>query len=205
MIISVYVILIVFCIIGFKPLAKDAITYTMIAQHPQRTMLKYKDVWDDRTIVEKPNPGDVYHDDEVVGHITIPKMGYYEMPVYYGSDKINNNWQITTAGYLGNWDMFGDKGVAVVGTHNYQLFRNLGVLQPGDLFLIETEHDLFIYEVTGHRIFDHTKDNWTDAAYRDAQDYSVNLMTCYPIDQGIEATQDRYIVYSKMVRGAHYE
>lgn len=203
-IISIYVLLIVFCLTGFKPFAEDALTFTMISQHPEKTMLKYKNIWNDRTIERLPNPGNTYRDDQLVGHITIPKMGYYEMPIYYGSDDVNNNWQITTAGYLGNWDMFGDKGVAVVGAHNYQLFKNLEALQPGDLFLIETSKDIFVYEVTGHTIFDHTKDSWVQTAYNDAQDYSVDLMTCYPIEQGGEDTQDRYIVYSKMVHGTQY-
>lgn len=202
---GVYGLLIVFCVIGFKPLAKDALTYTMISQHPEQTMAKYKGIWNDRTIKKIPNPKKSYREDYIVGRITIPKMEYYEMPVYYGSDKNNNNWQITTAGYLGNWDMFGEKGVAVVGAHNYQLFKNLEVLQPGDLFLIETEDDIFLYEVTGSTIFDHEKDRWTDVAYHAAENYSVNLMTCYPIDQGEEETQDRYIVYSKMIRGTQYE
>lgn len=203
-IISVYVLMLVFCMVGFKPFARDALTYTMISQHPEKTLEKYKNIWSDRTIKKESNPGYVYNDDQIVGRITIPKMGYYEMPIYYGSDDVNNNWQITTAGYLGNWDMFGDKGVSVVGAHNYQLFKNLEALQPGDQFLIETDHDIFIYEVTGHTVFDHKTDDWTQTAYDDAQDYSVDLMTCYPIKQGADATQDRYIVYSKMIRGTQY-
>lgn len=196
--------MIAFCVIGFKPLARDALTYTMISQNPEQTMLKYKNIWNDRTIRETSEPSRVYHSGEIVGHITIPKMGYYEMPIYYGSDRINNNWQITTAGYLGNWDMFGEQGVSAVGAHNYQLFKNLEVLQPGDLFLIETKDDIYIYQVTGHAIYDHTEDVWADVAYGDAPSYSCDLMTCYPIEQGAEATQDTYIVYSKMLRGTKY-
>lgn len=202
--VSVYGLMIAFCLIGFKPFAKDALTYTMISQNPQKTLSKYEGVWEERRIRKAAISPKTYENGEIVGSITIPGMGYYEMPIYYGSDKINNNWQITTAGHLGNWDMFGEKGVAAVGAHNYQLFKNLNVLQPGDLFLIETADDIFVYEVLGHRIYNHITDDWTQTAYEDALEYSVNLMTCYPIDQGAEATEDTYIVYSKMVRGTQY-
>lgn len=203
-IITIYVLMAVFCVLGFKPFARDALTYTMISQNPEKTMLKYRNIWNDRTIRRIREPHHVYSSGEIVGHITIPKMGYYQMPIYYGSDTINNNWQITTAGYLGNWDMFGEKGVAAVGAHNYQLFKNLELMEPGDLFLIETPDDIFIYQVTGHAIYDHTKDVWSQVAYDNAPACSVDLMTCYPIEQGAETTQDTYIVYSKMVRGSEY-
>lgn len=199
-----YLLLVLLCIVGFGPFAKESVTYTSVSQNPDATMEKYKDIWADRTIRELPARSRSYKSGEVVGHITIPKMEYYEMPIYYGSDKINNNWQITTPGYLGNWDMFGECGVASVGAHNYQLFQNLGVMETGDLFLIDTKDDIFIYEVTRTDIYDHTKDDWTKLTYTQAEKYSVSLMTCYPIEKGAEATLDTYIVYSTMVRGTKY-
>ena len=204
LLIMVYTLLLIFCLAGFKPFAKDALTYTAISQNPEKTMERYKDFWDSRTITEKPFHGRVYESGEIVGYITIPKMEYYEMPIYYGSDLINNNWQITTLGHLGNWDMFGENGRAAVGAHNYQLFSNLPVMEEGDLFLIETPDDIYIYEVTGSRVYDHTVDDWHQVAYEDALPYSVSLMTCWPIEQGAEATNDTYIVYSKMVRGTKF-
>lgn len=193
-----------FAIIGFKPLAQDAETYTRWIQNPTDTIEKYKDMWTDRTIVEKDAIPFHYNSGDMVGTITIPKMDYYEMPIYYGSNEINNNWQITTLGHLGNWDMFGEKGCAAVGAHNYQLFSTLPLLEKGDLFLIETEHDIFIYEVIGYHIYNHEVDDWYKVSYQDAEDYSVNLMTCWPIQQENEASEDTYIVYSKMVKGTKY-
>lgn len=196
--------MVIICILGFKPFAQDAITFTILSQEPEKTIKKYEDVWDDREIKEVPATERTFKSGEIVGRITIPAMEYYEMPVYYGSDKINNNWQITTVGYEGNWDMFGEDGVATVGAHNYQLFKTLDVMKPGDLFLIETDDDIYIYEATRIDIYDHTKDDWTKLTYDEAERYSVNLMTCYPIVQGAEATLDTYIVYSKMVSGTKY-
>lgn len=199
-----YCLMALFAVLGFATFAQGALTYTQIRQNPEETMEKYKDIWSDLVITQKPFIPRDYEPSEQVGTITIPKMEYYEMPIYYGSNRINNNWQITTLGYLGNWDMFGESGSAAVGAHNYQLFANLPRLEPGDLFLIDTQEDIFVYEVTGSAVYDHTKDNWYRIAYKDAQPYSVSLMTCYPIEQGAEATEDTYIVYSKMVRGTQY-
>lgn len=200
----VYCLMALFAVFGFTTFAQGAMTYTQIRQNPEETTEKYKNIWSDRTITKVPYQHRNYESGEQVGTITIPKMGYYEMPIYYGSDRVNNNWQITTLGYLGNWDMFGENGRVAAGAHNYQLFSNLPLLESGDLFLVETEVDIFIYEVIGNAIYDHTKDDWYQVAYEDALPYSVSLMTCYPIEQGAEATKDTYIVYSKMVRGTKY-
>ena len=202
--IMIYLLLASFAVMGFKPFAKDALTYTELAQNPEKTIEKYANIWEDRTIIEKPYYEKNFESGDCVGTITIPRMNYYEMPIYYGADHINNNWQITTMGHLGNWDMFGENGRAAVGAHNYQLFSNLPDMQKGDLFLIETDEDIFIYEVIGSRVYDHLTDDWYQVAYLDALPYSVNLMTCWPIEQGMEATEDTYIVYSKMVHGIKY-
>lgn len=195
----------VFAVLGFAPFAQGALTYTQLKQKPLITIEKYKNIWQDRVIKESPIMERTYQSGDKIGTITIPKMKYYEMPIYYGADRINNNWQITTLGHLGNWDMLGENGRAAVGAHNYQLFSNLPTLQPGDLFLIETDADIFVYEVIGNTIYNHSVDDWYQVAYRDALPYSVSLMTCYPIEQGAEATKDTYIVYSKMIRGTKYE
>lgn len=204
LLVIMYCALMVLAVIGFKPFALDAATYTQWIQDPDKTIAKYKDKWSDRTIVEKVQPEFSYQSGDEVGTITIPRMNYYEMPIYYGYDLVNNNWQITTMGNLGNWEFFGQNGRAAVGAHNYQLFSNLPDMEEGDLFIIETEYDTFIYEVTGHRVYDHLKDDWYQIAYQDALPYSISLMTCWPIEQGAEATEDTYIVYSKMVSGAKY-
>lgn len=191
-------------LLGFAPMAQQPLTFTMLRQDPEATMEKYAAYWADTTITQSAEPAAAYRNGDVVGTITIPKMDYYEMPIYYGSDTVNTNWQITTAGYLGNWDMFGEPGRAVVGAHNYQLFTQLPVLEPGDRFLIETEQDIFVYEVTGHTVFDHETDDWTQVAYESAEPYSVDLMTCYPIEPGAATDGDMYIVYSRMVRGTQF-
>lgn len=201
----IFFVLIAVTIFAFPQMALNPITFTQMEQNPSKTKEKYKDIWDETKIKTRPRTDTKYKAGEIVATITIPKMEYYEMPVYYGSDDINNNWQITTPGYLGNWDMFGDKGRAGIGAHNYQLFKNLPRLKKGDKFIVETPLDIYVYEVTKTAIYDHTKDDWNKVAYAAGAPSSVTLMTCYPVDAGIEATEDMYLVYSKMVKGTVFE
>lgn len=187
----------------FRPMAAHPMTFTQLAQNPEQTMKKYESLWDDKTIQTAATPKFHYQLGDQIATITIPKMDYYEMPVYYGSDPVNNNWQITAPGHLGNWNLFGEQGRSAVGAHNYQLFTRLPELEIGDKFIVENEIDVYVYEVVGTAIFDHTKDDWTQLAYQIGEDYSVTLMTCYPID-AIE-TQDMYLVYTKLCKGTIFE
>lgn len=201
---TVYLALALAALFLFPKMAQQATTFTMLSQDANATMEKYAGYWDDTTIISKPTQTGQYHDGEIVATITIPQMGFYEMPIYYGANDVNNNWQITTPGYVGGWDMFGERGRSAVGAHNYQLFTELPVMVPGEKFIVETAGEVFVYEVTGSHIYDHLKEDWGAVAYQAAELYSVTLMTCYPIEQGAAATKDMYLVYSRMVRGIQY-
>lgn len=190
----------IFC---FNAFALDQVTLTTLSQNPKETKSKYEKYWDDTTIKTKPLAKKAYKPGDKVATVTIPKLSYYERPVYYGSDAKFTNWQITTPGYQAGWDLFGEKGRAAVGAHNYQLFGKLPNLVPGDKFIVENEEDIYVYEVTGHHIYNHKKENWNDVSYEAADPYSVTLMTCYPIDA--VDTDDMYLVYSKLVRGTIYK
>ncbi|MEG0764239.1 MAG: sortase [Oscillospiraceae bacterium] len=190
-------------ILLFDKMAVNPITFTQAAQNPKETMLKYKDVWEDNTIVTKSKSNIEYTEGEIVGTLTIPKLEYYERPIYYGSNNFNNNWQVTTPGYIGNWGMFGDMRCAALGAHNYQLFSKLPSLEKGDLFIVETKTDTYVYEVIGAKIFDHTKDDWNKVAFINSEPHSTTLMTCYPVDAVV--TKDMYLVYSKMKKGTVFQ
>lgn len=196
---SLIIILNIFC---YMFLMVNPITFTQISQDKEATMAKYEHLWDDNQIVEELTNEREYKEGNVVASITIPDMDIYELPIYYGDSDINTNWQITTPGYEGKWDMFGEPGVTCVGAHNYQLFSKLMELQPSEKLIIETNEDVYVYEVTKTAIYDHTKDNWDDFTYNDASGYSLELMSCYPL--GVVDTQDMYIVYAKMTRGTKF-
>ena len=188
------------CVALFPKVAETPVTFSQWVQDREATEEKYKDYWDDETITTLDRgPERSYELGDVVATLTLPALDIYEMPIYYGSDTINNNWQITPSGYLGHWDMFGDEGVACVGAHNYQLFHDLPEVPIGSKFIIETDVDVYVYEIIGSAVYDHTKDDFSELAYRSAQVYSTDLITCYPIEM-IE-TEDSYILYSRLQRG----
>ncbi|MEG2404673.1 MAG: sortase [Oscillospiraceae bacterium] len=203
LLLTTYLLFAIASVLLFNDMAINPITFTQLTQNPEKTMQKYKNVWDDTTIVTKSKTDAEFVLGEKVGTITIPKMKYYERPIYYGSNNLNNNWQISTPGYLGNWGMFGDKRSAALGAHNYQLFSQLPTMEKGDLFIIETDIDTYVFEVTGMCVYNHTKDDWNKTAFADSAPYSTTLMTCYPVDAVV--TKDMYLVYSKMKKGTKFE
>lgn len=162
-------------------------------------MNKYKDDWNREEIHHAPKPQEAMQLGDVVGTITIPRMNIYELPIYNGSTEINNNWQITTPGHLGNYSLFGESGVSVVGAHNYQLFKDLPSLQVNDKILIETSIDRYVYVVESTDVYHHATDNWNSVATKHSKEAALNLMTCYPIDA--VRTDDMYIVYTSLLKG----
>lgn len=177
----------------------NPITFTQIRQNPQKTMEKYVDTWNDETIHKRMFEKKNYKLGDIVGTITIPSIDIYEMPIYYGTTNENKNWQITTPGYEGNWQLFGEYGMAAVGAHNYQLFSKLPDVEIGEKFIVETADDTYVYEIQSEKVYDHTAGNWTDAVYTGGKPYSVSLLTCYPV--GEADTKDRYIVYATLQKG----
>lgn len=190
------------CVRLFPVVAQNPTTFAQLVQNKEKTLEKYKNIWNDTTIREINTKSPEYKLGEQIGTLTIPKMNIYEMPIYYGADDINNNWQITAPGHFGNWGIFGEKPVTALGGHNYQLFYDLPKLEIGDKFIVETYFDTFIYEVTGTAIYESGKHDWTELAFENKEPYSVDLLTCYPIAKVV--TNDMYIVYTKMVKGTKF-
>lgn len=190
------------CVWLFPVVAQNPTTFAELVQDKEKTLERYKDIWNDTTIRTINTKAPEYKLGEKIGTLTIPKMEIYEMPIYYGADDINNNWQITAPGHFGNWGIFGEKPVTALGGHNYQLFYDLPKMEIGDKFIVETEFDTFIYEVTGTAIYESGKHNWTELAFNSAEPYSLNLLTCYPIAKVV--TNDMYIVYTKMIKGTKF-
>ncbi|MDE6182424.1 MAG: sortase, partial [Eubacteriales bacterium] len=190
------------CVWLFPVVAQHPTTFAEMVQDKEKTLEKYRDIWNDTTIREVNIAAPDYELGEHIGSVTIPRMEIYEMPIYYGADDINNNWQITAPGHFGNWGIFGEKAVTALGGHNYQLFYDLPKMQVGDKFIVETDFDIFIYEVTGSAIYESGKHDWSDLTFNGKEPYSVDLLTCYPIQKVV--TNDMYIVYTKMVKGTKF-
>lgn len=189
--------------IHFPQVVPFSSTFSKAPMDGNATLLKYKNDWDSTTIHHTKQKQQNFKVGDIVGTITIPKMEIYELPVYNGASETTNNHHITTPGHLGNYALFGEQGVSVVGAHNYQLFKNLPSLQKGDKILIETSIDRYVYVVEGTAIYHHKTDDWNTLATKHSKDYSLNLMTCYPIDA--LKTEDMYIVYTYIQKGTLFE
>lgn len=189
----------VLSLVLFPILAETPLTFSQLNMDKDATMEKYQNDWSDLTIHFSKKTSYTFDSGDQIATITIPKMNIYELPVYYGANPVNNDWHITTPGHLGNWSLFGERGVSCIGAHNYQLFKELPSLHSGDKILIETNVDRYVYVVENSAIYDHTIDNWNTVATHHSGDYALNLMTCFPIDA--IKTDDMYIVYTRLQKG----
>lgn len=192
----------IFCIWAFPYIAKNPSTFARSVQNKEKTMEKYKNLWNNTRIVEVDDKAPKYKIGDVIGTITIPKINIYEMPIYYGQDSVNKNLQITTSENKGDWGIFGEKSITAVYGYNYQMFGNIEALEKGDKFIVELSYNTFIYEVTKSDIYNANKDNFIDIAFNGKKPYSVNLITHYPADN--ITTDDMYIVYAKMLKGTKF-
>ncbi len=201
-IIKITALVIIFATIYFYSydltLVKNA-TFTKQYQDSQVITNKYDDVWDDTTIKEVVTDPISYEDGDIIGTITIPGMDIYELPIVYGTSEENKNWQVTALSQDTNWSMVGETGITAIGAHNYQLFTLLPTLRIGEKFIIETPVDTYVYEIIDRDIYNEGVDDWEDLVWKGRENNSVNLITCYPVDE--VATPDRMIVFTKMQKG----
>ena len=168
----------------------------------EETMAKYANAWDDPTINQIPNPHLEYETGDIIGTITIPELELYGLPIYNDTNYVTSNWQVSAPGHAGNWGLPGEATPTCIGSHNYQLFNKLPLLDVGDKFIIETDYDIYVYIVTGTKIYNHLTDNWNEVAFSYEKPYSVELMTCYPI--AMVVTDDMYIVTAQMIKGTQF-
>ena len=190
-------------VVLFPIYVNNPLTFSQLNMNKEKTMEKYKNDWNSTTIKQIAITSNDFHNGDEVATITIPKMDIYELPIFYGANPVNNDWHITTPGPLGNWSMFGEPGVCCVGAHNYQLFKNLPLLEKGDKILIETNLDRYVYVVESTAIYNHKIDDWNTVATYHTSESALNLMTCYPIDA--IKTDDMYIVYTSLQKGTVFD
>lgn len=150
--------------------------------------------------IEKVNLAEnSYENGECVGLVSIPRLELFNEEILYALDGEELNNRISTAGYLGGWSMFGDEGPSTIGAHNYQLFKDLPSMQVGDIIHVKNDVGVYTYEVIDTMIFDYSEDSWKEDVYERSRDYSVTLMTCYPIEE--KNTEDMFIVFTKLIGG----
>ena len=142
---------------------------------------------------------DSYEKGECVGLVSIPRLELFNEEILYALDGEELKNKVSTAGYLGGWGMFEDKEPATIGAHNYELFKKLPNIEIGDIIHIKNDIGIYTYEVTDTMIFDNSEDSWKEDVYKRSRDYSVTLMTCYPI--GERNTEDMFIVFTELIGG----
>jgi LPXTG-site transpeptidase (sortase) family protein len=139
------------------------------------------------TIAQRPNlPVDGFSFE-----IRIPALGYSAM-VHQG---VSLNNLASGPGHYPTTAWPGNPGNVGVAAHNvYWLSFNR--LKIGDRIEIQTQHGLYVYEVTGSKVTD-PNDRTVLAATRDDR---LTLTTCYPLWAGALATK-RLIFFAREIGG----
>lgn len=182
------------CIITIIVIVISSRTITGIKKVNNEEMFKREE---SRTIETVDLGEHSYEKGECVGLVSIPRLELFNEEILYALDGEDLKSKIATAGYLGGWSMFGDEGPSTLGSHNYQLFKELPSIQCGDIVHVKNDFGVYTYEVIDTMIFDDSEDSWKEDVYKRSRDYSVTLMTCYPIEE--KNTEDMFIVFTKLI------
>lgn len=126
-------------------------------------------------------------DDDVVGILNIPKLDA-ELPIIEGTEE-----EMLAKG-VGHYtkSVFPSDGEQILlSGHRDTVFRNFGLLEIGDRFIVELPYGKFEYEIKETKIVD--EDDRT--VIRPMGEEVLTVSTCYPF-RFIGNAPQRYIVYA---------
>jgi sortase A len=129
--------------------------------------------------------------DGVTFEIIVPALGYHAM-VRQG---VGASVLYLGPGHYPGTPWPGQPGNVGVAAHN-EYWLSFNRLQVGDRVVIQTEHALYVYEITGSKVVSPT-DRTVLAATNDDR---LTLTTCYPLWAGVFATQ-RLILTAREIGG----
>lgn len=119
-------------------------------------------------------------------NINVPLMyGATDQALYYGAGQ---RVQSAKPGY--------GKPV-MIGGHTIPYFKNLGIINNGDIITIRTYYGIFQYQVTGTAVAGDTDGSAYDLTQNKEQ---LILFTCYPLD-GVGTKDERLFVYADKISG----
>ncbi len=127
---------------------------------------------------------------EVIGKVLIPKLKK-ELPLIEGTDEPE---LAKGVGHYSKSVMPGEGSNSVIAGHRDGVFRGLGEVEVGDVFILETVAGRFTYEVSKHFIVHKTEVSVLDPTNEGV----LTVITCYPFDY-IGSAPDRYIIIAKLV------
>ncbi len=127
---------------------------------------------------------------DLMGELIIPKLDA-SLPIIHGTDEDELEKGV---GHFAQSVMPGENDNSVLSGHRDTVFRDLGQVGKGDLFIVKTHAGTFTYKVRQVRIVD--EDDRTVIVPKPKATLTVS--TCYPFDY-VGYAPDRYILVADLV------
>lgn len=127
---------------------------------------------------------------ELMGELLIPKLGA-SLPIIHGTDEDELEKGV---GHYAQSVLPGESDNSVLSGHRDTVFRELGQIGKGDVFIVKTYSGTFTYKVRQVRIVD--EDDRTVIVPKPKATLTVS--TCYPFDY-VGYAPERYILIADLV------
>lgn len=127
---------------------------------------------------------------EMIGHLTIPVLAR-KLPIIEGTGSAELKKGV---GHFSKSVLPGQEDNCVLSGHRDTVFRGLGRLKKGDVFIVQTAAGRFTYEIRRVRIVD-KEDRTVIVPTKNAV---LTVTTCYPFNY-VGNAPDRYILSADLV------
>lgn len=146
-----------------------------------------------KNVLQTEQPLDVsFEQGEVIGILKIPRLKA-ELPIIEGTDEDELEKGV---GHYSTTVFPGQPNQILLSGHRDTVFRSLGELEIGDIFLVSMPYGEFTYEITDSKIVDADD---TTVIRSTAPNEILTVSTCYPFSY-VGNAPSRYILNAKRIQ-----
>ncbi|MBY6051972.1 class D sortase [Cytobacillus firmus] len=171
--------------------AQEKKTKDSLAQAQER--IQYEVNKESKSVLQTEQPIDVFFDQgEAIGILKIPRLKA-ELPIIEGTDEDELGKGV---GHYSTTVFPGQHDQILLSGHRDTVFRSLGELEIGDIFLVSMPYGEFTYEITDSKIVDADD---TTVIRSTAPNEILTVSTCYPFSY-VGNAPSRYILNAKRIQ-----
>ncbi|MGM0778447.1 MAG: class D sortase [Bacillota bacterium] len=146
-----------------------------------------------KSVLQTEQPIDIsFEKGEAIGILKIPRLKA-ELPIIEGTDEDELEKGV---GHYSTTVFPGQPDQILLSGHRDTVFRSLGELEIGDIFLVSMPYGEFTYEITDSKIVDADD---TNVIRSTAPDEILTVSTCYPFSY-VGNAPSRYILNAKRIQ-----
>ncbi|KML40333.1 class D sortase [Cytobacillus firmus] len=171
--------------------AQEKKTRASLAQAQER--VQNEENKDKKSVLQTEHPKDIsFEKGEAIGILKIPRLKA-ELPIIEGTDEDELEKGV---GHYSTTVFPGQPDQILLSGHRDTVFRSLGELEIGDIFLVSMPYGEFTYEITDSKIVDADD---TTVIRSTAPNEILTVSTCYPFSY-VGNAPSRYILNAKRIQ-----